>query len=315
MSDMEVIEYSSNTHRALWKRTGYVLCGIIVVFLLCIPLVRATGMFLVPDYRIAGLSLVSWVCVNSLVPSTVLFLVGFCTGVTILPLSDLSYSWWIVRNNGGRILRYLLFVYILAMGSALMISGTSSELNHRMSEGAISLYQGSLYLTAMSLVTIFPAWLGYRCSWVSYVGSYKDMDDISGTTTRQGRWERHLQDLETKNVGQAWDKFFDRTYAKMSGSDGHKPRGFTLWFIIMFTFTSIAWVFIIGTYSNNSVLVSFVFFLIVPLILLVFTVIIKIHDMTTSKRLPYLRPIVGEYNENDNSVNYANTGARKFSRI
>lgn len=295
-------------------QAGVLLVVYGLIFAVGVPLINATGMFTMPEYRISGLSLLTWTIINACIPALLMFIIGLATGVTILPAANPRYSWWVVSTHVKKISLYVLAVLTIVMCSVTFITTTSWGRDHTVAESGFSPYQYMLIFTTTLVVAIVPTWLGYQCAWTSYVGNCRTPSEPSGTMTQQAQWEDYLQSLETKNVGQWWDRIVVRFYRWATGSDGHKPRGFVAWCIISSIVVATLWGSSIGTYTNNNTIISLIFFFILPTLLLFFVFISKIHDMTTGKRLPRLTPIVG-YNNDDSTFDPSSVGTRKFTRL
>lgn len=309
--------YSDNSISTLWKKTLIVLCSYLLLSLVLTPVLIRTSIFTYPDYFTAGKELLFWVITNSVLPSIVIFIMVAIAGWYLLPLSNTRYVLWLIRNNIPKIIKYflILLVFIFSI-TAVYVSGVnSSDFNVR--QDNLSQYQLILYLVNTNIITTIPIWLGYRLAWVTYVGPYRDKEAysslhiISGTRTRQDIYEDYIQDIETKNIGQYYDKYIERYARILSGADGSKPRGFLLWFIFSSPLSAVLIDY--ATSARSVLFISLIIFFITPSIILIVMFFTKMHDLKVIKRLPRLIPKRG-YDDEDDYYAPDSIGVKKYER-
>lgn len=307
-------KYTVDTKKALKARSLLVLLSCLVLSLVFIPVIDRLGMFQYPEYNPQGDHLAVWVMKNSVLPSTVLFIVALVTGWYVLTLANNKYVLWIAKNAYMDVIKSYLMMLLLTVAMYAVILSTSIDSAFFIPTGRVTSFQGTMLLITLSFTVVFPLWLGYRTSWKTYVGDYKKPHKVSGTMSKQDQYEEYLQYRETLQSGQFYDKFVVLVVHKMLGSDGSKPRGFTLW-ATMSTLLSVPFIMSsIGLYTSNEVTLSLFLFFILPSLLLLFIYLSKSHDMRTYKRLPYLYPKRGYEDIDMNYYDPASLGVKKFKR-
>ena len=311
--------YTRNKPSSLLMRSFIILVVYLLLALSYYYYASFSGAFFADKFYADSSEVVLWLISSVVLPSLINFIIAYVSSVYILPLSNSKYAWWITKNSIKNILfYYLISLTILCVISALYIANINSKSFIEHENSIMNEFQITLSYIPLIVATLIPLWLGYKAGWTSFVGAYDTEESfrnkkmISGTRTKQEMYVEYSQMLETKNIGQWWDKYLEKPFITITGKDGRKPKMFFLWFIfslaIIFPFWSI------GMQNTSEFIISITTFFISPLLILSHMVLSKFTDMNSSKHLPYLFPKVG-YDNDSSNYDIDNIGHKKYERV
>lgn len=243
--------------------------------------------------------IVFWMMKNVILGHGVLFASGFALAMYILPLREMKYSWWIVKQSW---LQTLLHFFIFASCEVLAVGFlvyTAHDLILRPNNEGVSSLEEMLWITSWWL-SVVALWIGYKSGWKAYRNI--------GAMTAQDRYKKDIQDMEISNSGQFWDKTISRPVVKFLGKDGGKPTGGILWICLSSILLIIMWS--ISIALGSTAMLAFVIFFTLPSTLGIFACITKGLDYRVKKHEPWLIP-VRDWDTID-EIDIEKIGSRKF---
>lgn len=223
-----------------------------------------------------------WVIMSLVIPHFLLFSFSVVSSFVILPLKKTSYTVWLIKQSiQGVFTTFLVVELITVLLIVIVLYGapdTFYNYNYEMGMKPITNYFWAISLYSMSI----PLWMGYRAGWKAY--------RQIGASTMQERYEEYLEELEVKNSGQFWERVVQNKSQKFFGTDGKKPRGGFLWFIVISPM-----VYTLSFSLSLSFLDESFFAPVISSLLTFFIVIImsitKSRDVRKKKLKPYLIPV------------------------
>lgn len=280
--------------RALIGATIMLLISFIMSFL------AIKDILFMPPIEIAKTeNAVKWILLEIFMPYTLLYFSSLFVGLAILSMQDFQYIRWLTKQAISPIMvnYFLMLLIIVTLGA---INVYSNIYIPQLQDSELNPMEKSLWMTVLILYVV-PIWMGYKTAWKSY----REL----GAKTMQDRYEEKLGQLEVKNSGQFWDKYVTRTFNRVLGLDGVKPRGgFTFFFFnIIFLMVLYGIAESIGVFFYATAV-----YFIVPTIAFMMMATAKYKDVKKTNREPYL--ITVRYQDTVDSLDRASKGVQRFSR-
>lgn len=206
-----------------FRRAGVLAIIVIAISLLFGVTSYFEFLFSPPDRLVSSWEIISWMTTSLLIPYLIVFLLSMVGGLFVLSGESGKYVWWIAKQGMPSIVAYLLGC---VMVGTLMLGVAFQSALPAVSTG-ISVENATMqtYYMGLALFVMY-AWFGYRCAWAMY--------RLLGAQTMQDRYEADLASMERKVSGRFWEKYVEPLFLRVTGMDGHKPRGGVVFFASAF---------------------------------------------------------------------------------